>query len=269
MTPDSWRLYAVQYATSTGRPQWRNVITSGHGVLSQEPGDISFFIWVAIRGDRVVLIDGGADRPTVEARGFEWSADPVVSLASIGIVPEAVTDVVITHLHWDHAGNLSLFPNARIHLTQTEWEWATGSGQKYPFICRPLAISELGALGGYISAGRVRLLPMHEEQEIAPGLSVIGVGGHTAGNLIVRVQGPAGSLVLAGDAAHTYQNLTTFTPFPVVLDVPQYLDALVLATELAGDESRVVPGHDPRITKDFTPLPGSEFVTQLHPDWLS
>jgi glyoxylase-like metal-dependent hydrolase (beta-lactamase superfamily II) len=89
------------------------------------------------------------------------------------------------------------------------------------------------------------------EAEIAPGVSVHKVGGHSRGLQAVRVETANGPLVLASDAAHYYETYETRNPFPLVVDMEDMLKGYDLLTKLAGDRRLVIPGHDPQVRQKF------------------
>ena len=84
--------------------------------------------------------------------------------------------------------------------------------------------------------------------QIAPGLSVHHIGGHTDGVQSVRVWTRKGWLVRASDANHFYDNMAIPNPFPIVYNVGDMLDGYEKLRGLAdGNEDRVIPGHDPQV----------------------
>ena len=83
-------------------------------------------MWLLRCGAEVILVDAGYDADEAAARGRPIRLDPVAALAPFGISPEDVSDIIVTHLHYDDAGGLHLFPNARLHLQAAEMAYATG-----------------------------------------------------------------------------------------------------------------------------------------------
>ena len=87
--------------------------------------------------------------------------------------------------------------------------------------------------------------------ELAPGLSLHHIGGHTRGLQVVRVDTGSGIVVLASDATHYYANMDEERPFPIVLDVGKMIDGYDILRELAGEDGVIVPGHDPLVFERF------------------
>src|SRR5699024_3010021 len=134
------------------------------------------------------------------------------ALELVGISAEQVTDLVVTHMHWDHMGNLDRFPNARLLVHKQEMAHATGCGMCHPTLRRPYDVEQVCDVIRALYAGRVQF--NHGDVDIAPGMSAHLVGGHTPGLQVVRVRTQRGNVVVASDAAHFYANGTTGNPFP-------------------------------------------------------
>ena len=246
---DVYELYAIRYGTNPRRRRVENLIW----VAPDDPHDtampMDFFVWAAVSSDRVVLIDTGADEATCRGRGHDFLQCPTEGLGRIGIDASAVEQVVTTHLHWDHAGNLARFPEARMHVQRAEVAHASGPCMSRAFLRRPYDPDQLAEYLRRVYAGRVTF---HESaDEVAPGLSIHPVGGHTPGMQVVRVNTRRGQVVLTSDAVHYYENLTAENPFPVLVSTIDYVEALHHVRELAESEDHLVPGHDPRVLASY------------------
>jgi glyoxylase-like metal-dependent hydrolase (beta-lactamase superfamily II) len=170
-------------------------------------------------------------------------------LRAVGVEPASVQDVVISHMHYDHAGNTELFPAARFHLQEEEMAFCTGSAMCHPLMRSPFEARDVQAMVGRLFAGRVVYHPA--ESQLAPGLVLHRVGGHTRGLQVLRVMTRRGWVVLASDAAHFYANWHERRPFPIVDSVPAYLDALDKVERLADSPAHVIPGHDPLVLQRY------------------
>ena len=178
-----YEILAVRYGTSSARPASQNFIMSdGH----DGPMPMDFYIWV-IRGEgRTIVVDTGFSAGASERRNRRFVHAPAEALAQAGVDPAAVQDVVITHLHWDHSGNMDLFPNATFHIQDAEMAQATGRCICHKWFRRQSEVDDVVALVKNLYAGRVKF---HDgEGTVAPGVTVHLVGGHTGGLQIVRVQ---------------------------------------------------------------------------------
>jgi len=209
------------------------------------PMPLDYYVW-SIRGPGVCfLLDTGFDAAMGAKRGRQLVQPVEAGLKAVGVDLELVTDIVISHLHYDHAGNHELFPRARYHLQTAEMAFCTGSAMCHALVRAPYDARDVQAMVGKLFAGRVAY---HDgDAELAPGITLHHIGGHTRGLQVVRVHTQRGWVVLASDAAHFYANWLERRPFPIVDDVAAYLDAFATIESLASSPQHVIPGHDPLV----------------------
>lgn len=244
---DVYQLFAMKYATNRRRTRRENFFPSHDAHDALMPMD--FFVWVAASEDLLVLIDAGADESTCRERGHEFLRCPTEGLAALGWRAADVSDVVVTHLHWDHAGNFEKFPNARFHVHPREMAHATGPSMCRPFLRRPYSVEQVCSLVRSLYVGRVAFTATGGQ--IAPGITVHHVGGHTPGLQVVSVNTIRGKVLLASDAMHYFDNRDQAIPFPVVTDVSEYLAAFDTIEALASSREHVIAGHDPLVTEIY------------------
>lgn len=209
------------------------------------PMPINFYVWAVMGAGRTFLVDTGF-RPEVAVHRHRNITRPVPEgLKQVRIDPREVNDVIITHMHYDHAGNLDMFPNARLHVQDAEVEFVTGRCMTHTALRRPFEQEDVLTLIRANFAGKVQF---HDgDEEIAPGLSLHRIGGHTKGLQAVRVWTQRGWVVLASDASHFYANMREGRPFPIVYNVQEMLDGHRRLTTLAESPDHVIPGHDPLV----------------------
>ena len=162
-----YEILAVRYGTSSARPASQNfIMADGH----DGPMPMDFYIWV-IRGEgRTIVVDTGFSAGASERRNRRFVHRPAEALAQAGVDPAAVQDVVITHLHWDHSGNMDLFPNATFHIQDAEMAQATGRCICHKWFRRQSEVDDVVALVKNLYAGRVKF---HDgEGTVAPGVTV-------------------------------------------------------------------------------------------------
>ena len=204
------------------------------------------------------MIDTGFDEAAAQRRRRQFLRSPEVGLRALGVEPHQVHDVIITHLHYDHAGNLGLFPRSRFHLQDREMAYATGRHMAEKPYSQAYEVDEVVAMVREVYKGRVRF---HDgDAELAGGFSLHRVAGHTRGLQVVRVFTRAGWMVLASDASHLYANMNDKRPFPIVWDVPKMVAGYARLAELAGSPALIVPGHDPMVMRRYPAVPGLEGV---------
>jgi len=259
-TASEYRLYAIHYASSNlDRPLEHNFMAPVD--LHDLPMPLEFFVWVAIGAGRIILIDTGAEQHICETRGHNYLRCPTEGLAALGYTPDDVTDVVVTHMHWDHLGNLAKFPNARIYVHKNEMSHATGCAMCHAHLRRPYDVSQVCSLIVALYGGRVSFT--EATANIAPGIRVHHVGGHTPGLQVVQVQTRRGRVVVASDGLHYFANSILSNPFPVIINVKDYLDGLSLIETLADSPDHVIPGHDPLVRMMYPSLPAAPYVINL------
>lgn len=247
MSEPAYEVLALRYATSgPGRVRHENFV--GRADPHDAPMPLDYFVW-AIRGEgRTIVVDTGFGHDAAARRGRALLRHPADALREAGIDPGEVADVIITHLHYDHAGSLDAFPKARFHIQEAEMAFATGRPVCHACIRQPFDVDNVVEAVRLLYGGR---LVFHDGTgTVAPGISVHRVGGHTGGLQVVRVATARGPLVLASDAFHFTENRRQRNPFPIVWHVGEMLDGYLRCEELAGgDESLLVPGHDPEVLR--------------------
>src|SRR5262245_15988803 len=191
---------------------------------------------------------------------------PIESLELLGVEAGSVTDVILTHLHYDHVGNFHKLPNARFHLQERELAFATGRYVRYPYFGHGFEEEDIV---GVVRLNFKRRLELYEgDMEIAPGLTLHLAPGHTAGLQVVRVHTQRGNVVLASDASHYYENIRTNRPFIAAVDIAAMLDAYRKVERLADSPHHIVPGHDPLVMQQYpAPSPAlQDIVVRLDVD---
>jgi glyoxylase-like metal-dependent hydrolase (beta-lactamase superfamily II) len=211
----------------------------------ESPMPLDYFVWALVSDNRTIVVDTGFDEKMAQQRGRTLVKPPGEGLRAIGIDSSKVGDVLITHMHYDHCGNHTLFPSARYHVQDREMKFCTGRHMTHPFMRFPFEEDDVVAMVRRLFNGRV---VFHDgDEEIAPGLSVHHVGGHTMGMQIIRVETRRGVVVLASDASHLYANIERGLPYPIAYDVGEVMEGYRRAYALASSPEHVIPGHDPLV----------------------
>jgi glyoxylase-like metal-dependent hydrolase (beta-lactamase superfamily II) len=249
----TYDVWAVRYATIAGFPT-RGLIA---GADSTQKTDIAMMVWLAKGGGRTVLMDAGFYRDKFVQR---WKPQDFVkpsdALAPLGVKPEDVTDVIISHIHWDHADGADLFPKATIWLQQEEWDYyISPTGAAARGARNAADVDDVTMLRDLDRQGRVKKIA-GDGVEIIPGIRVYTGGKHTYASEYATVPTERGTVVLASDNAYLYENLERHRPIAQTLDSLSNLAAADRMKKLASDPRLIVPGHDPQIFVRF-PKPGN------------
>jgi glyoxylase-like metal-dependent hydrolase (beta-lactamase superfamily II) len=239
---DTYEIYAIRYGHHD-RKAHENFL--GGDPHDDAPMPLDYFVWAIVGERQTFVLDTGFAPDMAKARGRQLVRPVAEGLNAIGIEPANVTDVILSHMHYDHAGNTPLFGKARFHIQDAEMGFVTGRAMCHAAIRAPFEAEHVAQMVHRVFDGRVQF---HDgESELAPGLTLHKVGGHTKGLQVVRVKTRRGHVVLASDAAHLYANFTRNHPFPIVVDIDDYLEAFKTIRRLASSEAHIVPGHDPLV----------------------
>lgn len=243
----TFAVYAVKYAT---RQALRHEHFYGHDP-HDDPMHMDYFVWALVSPEHTVVVDTGFTAAVAARRQRQHLRCPIAGLQALGIDCAQVRHVVLTHLHYDHVGNLAQFPAATFVVQDDELAFWTGryAGRgQFRFHLEP---DDLLHLVRENLNGRLRLVD--DTAELVPGVTVHRVGGHTPGLQVVRVSTARGNVVLASDASHFYANIEEDRPFSVVTDLAQMYRAFDVVRALADSPAHVIPGHDPLVMQRFPP----------------
>jgi glyoxylase-like metal-dependent hydrolase (beta-lactamase superfamily II) len=240
-----YEVYAVRYARHD-RPASANFIG---GDPHDGPMPLDYFVWAIVGTQQTFVVDTGFTIAQAHQRKREYLRSPGEGLQALGIEPARIKDVIVTHMHYDHAGNLDLFPNARFHIQDREMAYVTGRCMCHHQLSSSFEADDVVGMVRRVFAGHVEF---HDgTAEIAPGVSLHHIGGHTNGLQCVRVMTRRGALVLAADAAHLYAHMEQGRAFPTVYNVGDMLEGHKTLHKLAASPSHIVPGHDPLVMQRY------------------
>jgi glyoxylase-like metal-dependent hydrolase (beta-lactamase superfamily II) len=251
------RIYAVRYG-HLDRTSDRNFL-GGDDHANSMPLD--YYVWVIATESRSIVVDTGFNSSQAASRGRTLIRPVADGLAAIDVDPGDVPDVVITHLHYDHAGNTALFPRARFHVQDAEMAYCTGRAMTHRHLSTFFEAEDVVQMVRRVFDGRV--IFHAGDSVLCPGVTLHHLPGHTLGLQAVRVETARGPVVLASDAAHFWANLERETPYPVVADVSQYLESLRALRKLAPSMDHIIPGHDPGVLARFPAAAGLRDIVRL------
>ena len=239
MSDPVYEVFALKYAHHDRHSRENFLVEDPH----DGPQALAYYVWVIVGAGRTILVDTGFDEAMAQKRRRTITTPVTDALRLLGIAPTSIEDIVLTHLHYDHCGNYDAFPNARYHVQDAEVAYATGRDMCHRLMRIPFEADDVVRLVRNVFAGRV---VFHDGvDDIAPGVSVHRIGGHSKGLQCVRVNTRRGAVVLASDCCHLYPHYLEGRVYPVTYNVAEVLEGYKTIHRLAASDNHVIPGHDP------------------------
>jgi len=240
-TPE-YSIQAIRLANSPGDSVADMVV----GAPKDEKIDTIYALWLIRGGGRNILFDSGFHRE----RWFKvWTIKdylrPDEALKLAGVNPEEVTDIVISHAHWDHMGGIDLFPKAIVWIQKEEFRYYTGPAWQPGGDHGGIDPEDVQQLVRLNTEGRLRLVD-GDNVEIFPGIRAYTGGRHTFASQYLRVDGNP-PFVLASDNVYLYRNLAEHKPSATFSDADHAANIAAQSRMIelaAGNPDRVIPGHD-------------------------
>lgn len=234
---------------------------------------LPIYAWLIEHDAGLTLVDTGESARTADPGYFPaWHPFPRFGvrmhvqpedeideqMAKLGYTPDDVTQVIMTHLHTDHAGGLSHFPNATILVSSKEWQAAQGlSGkikgyltQHFPAWFKPTLINFEPTPNGIFT----------HRYQLTPEIEIVPTYGHTEGHVSVIVRDGDLHIFIAGDTSYTEGFMLQQSVDGVSMDVPTSQDTLARILTYVGQYPTVyLPSHDPEsanrlASKQIVPL---------------
>jgi glyoxylase-like metal-dependent hydrolase (beta-lactamase superfamily II) len=250
-----WEIYVIEFARSKDQP-WVDLV---NGMYADGPVDLPFSFILARRGDRNVLVDTGFMKdesgPNFSDKfGIPWWISPVRMLAELGLSPGDITDIIVSHAHFDHMGSIAEFPKARLYLQKQEllsWHEAMALPPQFAFLTAIIDPDNLRTAFDASVEHRLTLVD-GDRDNLLPGIHVRLGQGHTMGQQFVIVETARGRLVVSGDCVYSSRQITghdhdgVYRPLNnavgSVWDQLKTIDRI--NTEISGDLGRLIILHD-------------------------
>ncbi len=245
MTLPNYEIYAIKYA-------WRDARRAVHfvgGDPHDAPMPMDYFVWLVRNAERTIVIDTGFTQAMADQRKRVFLRSPAAGLALMGVNAAEVKNVVITHLHYDHVGTFQDFPAAQFHLQDAEMAYATGRHMRHRQFNHGYEVEEVIGMVRLVYKDRVTFYK--GDAELAPGISLHHIGGHTAGLQCVRVHTARGWVVVASDTSHYYEHFEKGRVFTTTFHLGDTLDGYARLHQLADSPKHIVPGHDPLVMQRY------------------
>jgi glyoxylase-like metal-dependent hydrolase (beta-lactamase superfamily II) len=243
----AYEIYGIRYATIKDFSVAG--LVAGADPLRKQ--DIAMYVWLIKGGGKNILFDCGFYRDKFIRRWHPSEfVKPSDSVQAAGVNAAAISDVIISHIHWDHADGFDLFPNAKVWIQKEEleyysgeaWQGKRGAGADAEDIVGLVKLNTEGKVG----------LVKGDAQEILPGITCYTGGKHTWQSQFIGVKTAAGTVILASDNVYLYENLEKHVPIAATLDADSNLKAQDRMKRLASSEKFIIPGHDAAVMKNFT-----------------
>lgn len=212
-----------------------------------------FFFWCIMdEKEGPILVDQSFTQRCLDDMKIPYQVKegPLELLDRIGVRPEDVRHVILSHLHWDHYAGDEFYPNARYHVHQKELEYVTGPLMRFTTYAQHYNFKAIEHLLHLHFSGRVHLI-QDEREEICEGITCLRTGGHTPGLMSVAVETTGGTKVICSDVVPRYRNISEMTPCGIHYDVTEALQALETVSRMTRSVDDILPGHDPAITERY------------------
>ncbi len=240
-----YEVFAVKYAT-------REALRRNHfigGDSHDGPMAMDYYVWVVRNAERTVVVDTGFNAEMATKRGRTLLRTPAEGLELLGIDAASVKDVIITHLHYDHVGTFESFPQAQFHLQDDEMSYATGRHMCQKQFSHSYEVDEIVGMVRLVYKNRVSFYS--GKGDLAPGLTVHRIGGHTHGMQCVRAWTKRGWMVLASDTSHYYEHFEKRRAYTTMFNVGEALQGYAKLEALADSNRHIIPGHDPLVMQRY------------------
>ncbi len=251
-----YKIYALKYAGPFVR-------TGAHLMWYQDWDTIetiNYYIWCVRGAGETVVVDAGVTPEMAQERQLDGYVNPAEVLARIDVKAEEVRHVVITHLHLDHAGGVSLFPEATFYIQEDEYRFWVQD----PVAARPpfKAVSD-AASTAYLASleGTDRLVLLKGDRQVLPGIQCLLAPGHTVALQAVAVNTARGTAILGSDCGHVFRNYKEDWPSALIVDLVGWMKTYDKLREKASSSELLFPGHDRLMLEDYPQV--AEDITRL------
>ncbi|MEE8143706.1 MAG: MBL fold metallo-hydrolase, partial [Planctomycetota bacterium] len=252
-----YSVYALSYGSST---RSRRSMIRG---ASSRKVPFEWMFWLIQGNGRNILVDTGCiDPQLIKQQRIRGYTPPVERLRQLSLQPEQITDVVLTHAHWDHMGGLAPYTQARVWIQEQEYQRATQELSPSRLRAHGMLWQDLELLLKAETEGRLRRIS--GEQNLAAGITLVPGGAHTPGSQVVEVEALDGRVILSGDATTLYENIQKQRPIGSTRDPEANLATIQSMLRRAASPFYIIPGHDPKVMEWFPEVaPGIVQITAV------
>jgi glyoxylase-like metal-dependent hydrolase (beta-lactamase superfamily II) len=256
----AYEVFALKYAGPFDRKMAMIMFNTGWA----EDIAINYYIWAIRNKDgETTLVDTGTGPTLAAERKFKGHLPPEQLVSRLGITPEQVTKIIITHMHFDHVGGMEnfaqLYPDAKFYVQKSEFDfWVNNPISRRPPFKR--SRYDLGNKGLVDLAGSPRLVILDGDKVIGPDMELLLVPGHSPGLQGVLVNTAKGAAIVASDSAHIARSFRDDIPSSIVADMVAWLKSYDKLRARASLDN-LFPGHDVLMLTNYPKV--AEGISQL------
>jgi glyoxylase-like metal-dependent hydrolase (beta-lactamase superfamily II) len=247
-------VYALKIASvANGMPFPLKYVVLNASESETAKGDFVFWL---IKGEngKNILVDAGFLNGLEEAKNYGVSnyTRPDSMLLKIGLKATDITDIILTHPHWDHMDGVDLFPNAQVWIQKEDYNYFTGFAWQKDGRANDFSKRDVRKIVELNLSGKLTLVD-GDNKEIIPGIKVYTGARHTFNSQYVLVESGADKIIIASDNANYYYNIDHLKSVPTnaTFDTSAYVKAIVRMKALASNAKFIIPGHDDLMFSKF------------------
>lgn len=261
-TTKTWDIFVIEYARSRDQP----IVDLVNGSYAEGVVDVPFSFVLARNGEHVVLVDTGfmkegSGAGMSEKFGIPEWISPLRMLSELGVQPDDVTHILLSHAHFDHMGSIHEFPKAKIFIQKREilsWHEAMALPKQFGYLTAIINPDDLRAAFDASVDHRLTLVD-GDKDNVLPGIHLRLGEGHTLGQQFISIDTDRGRVVVSGDCLYSANNILghkhdgVYVPLNnAVGSVWEQLKTIDrINTEIGGDMTRLIILHDTEHWKHF------------------
>ncbi len=244
----NYEIYALKFATLNFKIP---VALMAVGTTRKDSTDVCYMVYVAKGNNKTILVDAGFTEtpPMYNMQAFTY-VRPDSILKRININPNDITDIILTHPHWDHIGGIDLFPNAMVWMQEKDFNYFVGTAWQKDVDNSTFNSKDVLKIIQKNIDKKLTLIK-GDSIEIMPNIKVFTGSKHTYESQYVSFDTGSDKVIIASDNAWYYYNLTSLLSIPITFDQKAYIQNLKRMKGMVKNIDLILPGHDPEVFSKF------------------